>query len=422
MGVTNDNHPLVSIIVPARNEEAGLAACLGSLVGQTGIQFQIIVVDDDSADGTAEIARSFSGNRTQHVLNASPDEGVRGSTTHVTAASGHIGADALVRPDFSTNRVGEALQARPSVTVIPAPPLPENWTGKNNAMSAGAKIAKGKWLLFTDADTIHKPGSLARAVAEAEQHGAALLSYSPEQEARTFWEQAVMPVIFAELAATYPPKKVNDPASPIAAANGQYLLIAREAYDAVGGHTKIASDLLEDVAMARLVKRSGRKIFFRNAPDAVRTRMYRSFAQLREGWTKNLALLFPRPAWLAIGRLAEFVWALAILNMVRGIVLWNPPVGLPEHLDHSIRLWEIAVLLSVWVYWLRYYILRMRKAHFSWRATAVSLFGLPVFAYLLLRSKQTQSGSRVLWKGREYRSYEPKPQNLPVRSDIWIGR
>src|SRR5947207_4051428 len=99
-----------------------------------------------------------------------------------------------------------------------------------------------------------------------------------------------MPVIFAELASTYPPKKVNDPTSPIAAANGQYLLISREAYDAVGGHTKIAGDLLEDVAMARLVKSSGRKIFFRYGGDAVRTRMYRSFAQMKEGWTKYLAM------------------------------------------------------------------------------------------------------------------------------------
>ena len=144
-------------------------------------------------------------------------------------------------------------------------------------MSSGAKIARGKWLLFTDADTVHKPGSLAKAVTEAEEQKASLLSYSPEQEVHSFWEKAVMPMIFAELAATYPPKKVNDPTSPIAAANGQYLLISREAYDAVGGHTKIANDLLEDVAMARLVKCSGRKIFFRYGGDAVRTRMYRSF-------------------------------------------------------------------------------------------------------------------------------------------------
>ncbi len=224
--MTPDTNLVVSIIVPARNEEACLAACLESLVAQTGIAHEIIVVDDDSTDRTAEIARSF-----------------------------------------------------PGVELIPAGSLPDNWTGKNNAMSAGAKAAntKTKWLLFTDADTVHQPGSLVRAVAEAEQHGAALLSYSPAQEVHGFWEKAVMPVIFAELATTYPPQAVNDPASPIAAANGQYLMISREAYDAVGGHTTIAADLLEDVALARLVKRSGRRIFFRYAAEPWHSCARRSF-------------------------------------------------------------------------------------------------------------------------------------------------
>jgi glycosyltransferase involved in cell wall biosynthesis len=243
--MTSARVPVVSIIVPARNEEACLSHCLESLVSQAGIAFEIIVVDDASTDRTGEIARSF------------------------------------------------AARQESTVAVISAPPLPENWAGKNNAMAAGAKIAKGNWLLFTDADTYHKRGSLAHAVAEAEGEGAALLSYSPEQEVKTFWEKAVMPVIFAELAATYPPAEVRDPDSPIAAANGQYLLISRDAYDAVGGHAKIASDLLEDVAMAGLVKSSGRKIWFRYGGDAVRTRMYSTWPQMKEGWTKNLALGVP---------------------------------------------------------------------------------------------------------------------------------
>ncbi len=127
-----------------------------------------------------------------------------------------------------------------------------------------------------------------------------MLSYSPEQIAITFWEMAVLPVVFAELARQYPPSVVSDPASPIAAANGQFILIRREAYDAVGGHVAIAGEILEDVALARAVKRSGRKIRFRYAPDAVRTRMYRNYSQLRDGWTKNLALLFSNPGWLAV--------------------------------------------------------------------------------------------------------------------------
>src|SRR4030088_1712036 len=245
--------PTLSIIVPARNEEECLRACLDSLVAQTGVAFEVIVVDDHSSDCSREIALSF-----------------------------------------------------PGVRVIEAAPLPQGWTGKNNAVTCGAGVAQGEWLLFTDADTVHLPGSLARSLDEAKRNGAALLSYSPEQVVISVWEKAVMPVIFAELASKYSPSQVSDPNSAVAAANGQYILITREAYDAVGGHAAIAGTLLEDVALARAVKGSGRKILFRYGGDAVRTRMYRSFAQLREGWTKNLALLFPSPVRLALLRLTEF--------------------------------------------------------------------------------------------------------------------
>src|SRR5215475_11921581 len=158
--------PAVSVIVPARNEEASLGACLASLVAQTGVDFEVTVVDDGSTDRTRAIAMSF-----------------------------------------------------PIVQVVEPGPLPSGWTGKNNAMTVGAQRAHGEWLLFTDAD---------------------LLSYSPEQQVHGFWEKAVMPVIFAELARKYPPSKVSDFSSHIAAANGQYLLISRAVYDEIGGHAAVA--------------------------------------------------------------------------------------------------------------------------------------------------------------------------------------
>src|SRR4030088_2399186 len=144
-------HPTVSVIVPARNEEGCLRACLESLVAQTGVAFEIIVVDDHSTDRTREIALSF-----------------------------------------------------PGVRVVDAAPLPQGWTGKNNAVTCGARAANGEWLLFTDADTVHLPGSLARALAEARENGVELLSYSPEQIAVSFWEMTTLPPIFAELARRYP--------------------------------------------------------------------------------------------------------------------------------------------------------------------------------------------------------------------------
>jgi len=330
--------PTVSVIVPARNEEACLGACLESLTAQDGVAFEIIVVDDHSTDRTREIARSFSNQQ---------------------------------------------------VRVVEASPLPAGWTGKNNAVTAGSRAARGEWLLFTDADTIHLPGSLACSIEEAKRHDAAMLSYSPQQIVKTFSEKAVMPVIFAELAASYRPSEVSDPNSPAAAANGQYILITRAAYDAVGGHAAIAGSLLEDVALARAVKRSGRKIFFRYGSDAVQTRMYRSFSQLREGWTKNLALLFPSPARLAALRMLESVliaasFAIAVTTALRG------------HQQPAIVAGVVALILY------GVFIARIRRAHCSWDANTLALFGLPLFSYLLLRSKREHASGNVHWKGRSY--------------------
>jgi glycosyltransferase involved in cell wall biosynthesis len=254
--LTTKEGPAVSVIVPARNEEACLGACLDSLLAQTGVDFEIIVVDDQSNDRTREIATSRAG-----------------------------------------------------VQVIEAGPLGEGSSGKCNAAQSGADVAGGAWLLFTDADTVHLPGSLERGLREAREHQVALLSYSPAQEVHGLIESAVMPVIYAELAATYRPQDVCNPASEVAAANGQYLLITRAAYDAVGGHAAVSHTLLEDVALARAVKHSGRKLRFRFGGDAVRTRMYRNWRELREGWTKNLALLFPQTLRLAAIRGIEFLLA-----------------------------------------------------------------------------------------------------------------
>lgn len=309
--------PEVSIIVPARNEEVCLGDCLQSLVGQDGISYEIIVVDDQSTDRTRAIAESFA-----------------------------------------------------NVRVISPGLLPAGWTGKNNALTAGVKEARGEWLLFTDADTVHGAGSLARAVAEAKEQRADLLSYSPQQIVKTFWERAVMPVVFAELAAEYPPEKVRDQSSGVVAANGQYILARRQAYEAAGGHAGVGKEILEDVALARAFRAAGLRVYFRYGGDAVRARMYRTWGELREGWTKNLALLFPRTAWRAAWIAAW--WALA---------------------------WITLPLIVAMAFLYR----RVRSAKFA-RGTslAATAFGPPVFSYLLLRSRSAQKHGKVQWKGRAY--------------------
>ena len=248
----------LTVIVPARNEEDCLAACLQSLVSQSedvfelGRDWELIVVDDHSTDRTAEIARGFDG-----------------------------------------------------VTVIEAARLEPGWTGKNNALWTAARRARGRWLLFTDADTIHEPGNLRRALHEAARHKVGVLSYSPRQLASGLGQRSLMPLVFCELELAYPPAKVSDPAERIAAANGQFLLIAREAYRRLGGHAAVAGKILEDVELAVLAKRRGLGLRFRYADDAVATRMYRSTAAMIEGWTKNLALLFDNCLALALWRLLD---------------------------------------------------------------------------------------------------------------------
>jgi len=335
----------VSVIVPARNEEACLGACLQSLVAQEGVEYEVVMVDDGSRDRTRAIAHSFAG-----------------------------------------------------VQVVEAGPLPAGWSGKSNALAAGVRQARGAWLLFTDADTVHRPGSLARSLAEAREHGAALLSYSPAQEVHGFWEHAVMPLVFSDLARTYPPAKVNDPASPVAAANGQYLLVERQAYEAVGGHAAVARTLLEDLALAQTFKRAGYRLHFRHGGDAVRTRMYRGFGQMCEGWTKNLALLFPAVG-LAARRSLEFLWIAGGL----AAAMWAAARG------QTMLAALAAVAASMgWLKLLR----RVRRAHFGRAANLAAVAGLPVFALLLLRSAlYTRWRGKVVWKGRTYTSRPDPPRD-----------
>ncbi|HVZ17858.1 MAG TPA: glycosyltransferase [Terriglobales bacterium] len=334
--VSSDPAPVVSVIVPARNEEACIADCLRSLQEQTGIDYEIIVVNDNSTDCTREIARSLGG-----------------------------------------------------VKVIDAPPLPPGWAGKNHAVHVGAQAARGKWLLFTDADTIHRHHSLRHALREAEEYEVDLLSYSPKQEVHGLWERALMPVIFAELRRQYPPREVSRADSPVAAANGQYLFIKREVYEAIGGHAAIRDSLLEDVEIARRLKKAGYRMRFRYGRDALKTRMYRTFPQMWEGWTKNLALLFPSPGKLASTRAGEFLLSfVGLITFLMGLVFSNWIVAI------------IGALVSFPVTFLYFH--RIRKAHFGWINTIISPAGLPIFVLLLVNSRLHYKRNQVTWKGREY--------------------
>jgi glycosyltransferase involved in cell wall biosynthesis len=340
----------LSVIVPARNEEDCLGECLQSLVSQSeetfalGHDWELIVVDDHSTDRTAEIARGFA-----------------------------------------------------SVTLLEAGELEPDWTGKVNAVWTAARRARGRWLLFTDADTIHEPGNLRRAIHEAERYKVGMLSYSPRQIVRGLAQRSLMPLVFCELALAYPPAKVSDAAQRIAAANGQFLLVEREAYRRLGGHPSVAGKVLEDVELAFLAKRRKVGLRFRYADDAVAARMYRSTAAMIEGWTKNLKLLFNNALLLAVFRAVDF--ALLFGLPILAYKLWDARLG-AHGLEWLGAGWVLALL---WLRTLFRFYSRVAKSNFPFIDCALAPLGLPLFVVLLYRSWfQHCILKRVSWKGRSY--------------------
>jgi glycosyltransferase involved in cell wall biosynthesis len=360
------------VVIPARNEEANLERCLRSLVTLKGIPFAVFVVNDGSTDRTQAIAESFTRVRQCPFIGLNQD---------------------LV-----------------DVQVLSAPAeLPAGANGKVQAMIAGEGFARAafpeaEWLLFTDADTEHLPGSLAAAVAEATEAKADLLSYSPEQLLTGIRQQLVMPVVFGELAFDYSPRRVSDPDMPDAAANGQYLLVCAKSLPQVGGLAAVSHELLEDVALARLYKSKHKRILFRLGTGLVRTRMYNSWDDLRLGWTKNLALLFPEARALASRRRAEFFrlvlsagfalfWSLLVT--VRGVTTVD---------------WLVFVALgALWLYTFSnfaLFYLRISRAHFGVLPTLLAPMGLPLFASLLVTSAKAHEQGSVHWRGRDYATSE----------------
>ena len=331
--------------MPARNEEATIAAAVESLAVQPEIA-EIIVIDDQSIDGTAAALEQLSSSFNQ-------------------------------------------------LRVLETKGLPTGWVGKNYALSRGAAQATGDWLLFTDADGVHLPGSTGRALADAAESGADLVSYSPEQEMQTWWEKALIPFVYTRLGHKYSFAEVNHPGSPAAAANGQYLLIRREAYARIGGHAAVAGEVLEDVALARLAKLAGIRLHFASGNGIMRVRMYRTFGAMWQGWTKNL---YPLIGGMTGGT------SRAVGRELFRVIPWIPLLVLPLALVHP-----ICGILSVALLAGRHaaYAADLRRNRFP---AALALYYLPavaLYAAALLNSEWRYARGSVAWKGREY----------PVRRD-----
>lgn len=227
----------VSVIVPAKDEESNIAAALETLRVQDYPDLEILVVDDRSRDRTAEIVRA-------------------------------------------------AAAADPRIRLLQVRDLPPGWFGKPHAMHVGAAAARGEWLLFVDADCRQAPHSVRAGVAFAAAEGGDMLSLWPILEMHGFWENAAQPVAGSVLVAWFRPTRVNNPGSSAAFANGQYILIRKSVYEAVGGYAAVQNEVVEDIAIASCVKRSGHRLLNAVGSDLFTTRMYDQLGAMARGWTR----------------------------------------------------------------------------------------------------------------------------------------
>ncbi len=353
--ISPETAPLVSILVPARNEEAVIERCLHSLQAQDYPNYEIILLDDQSSDRTAEIARSAG---------------------------------------FSS----DSEQCR----LIAGQPLPEDWIGKPWACHQLYQAARGEWLLFTDADTAHAPFALSAAVGEAMDRRADLLTLWPEQETKTWSEKWVIPIIYVAAAGAiphwllrlgqiYPQVRTFLSAKQwrgMGAANGQYVLFSRKGYKTIGGHTAVKNHLVEDVSLGRTVAgktREGMILVNCDGTGVVKTRMYQNFPQLWEGFTKNAWPIFDGNfVFFCIGLTGQF-----LVFVGPFILLWFANFS-----------WLMILFQILLIYFLR--ILFSWRYQTSWLGTVCHPLGYILATAIAINSYVQSRRKGLTWKGRTY--------------------
>lgn len=335
--------PSVRVVVPARNEARSIEACVASLAAQHYPDFRIVVVDDRSSDGTAGLAAAVPRDRAQGV----------------------------------EVRAGE--------------PLPDGWFGKPWACWQGARDVGEDFLLFTDADTRHAPELLDRAVRALAEDDVAAVSLLGRQELGSFWERLVQPQIFLVLGLRYPrlARPLDRADAPDAIANGQYILVARAAYEAIGGHRAVRGEVVEDLRLAQLLTGGGHRLSIRGAGDDLSTRMYRSLGEIVEGWTKNFSVG---------ARQSASRWgAVALPGIVAfQLLMWVlPPLAL---VFPGLELgWAAGATLLALVTWVGVY----HRFEVSVGYALLFPLGALMVAAIAVRSG-LRGRRRIEWKGRRY--------------------
>jgi chlorobactene glucosyltransferase len=341
--------PLVSVVIPARNEARNIERCVRSVLATSYDRVEVIVVNDHSTDDTGAIARRLA-------------------------------------------------QQDPRLRVIDAPDLPPTWFGKQWACATGARAVGGDLLCFTDADTTHAPDLLPRAVNAMRSRKADLLTVAGYQQMHSFWERIIQPQLFALLSIRYGgTEHVSRAKRPVdAIANGQFILVQRDTYDAMGGHERVRDLVAEDMAMAQEWVRAGRRIALITGVNQLSTHMYAGYRELVAGWRKNI-FAGGRHAALG-GRLGRAAYpivlpAMPLFALAPVIVLLLGVLGI---VSGSWLVWSSVVFGVSAVYWgLLYAWLRQPV----WYAVLYPVGSVTLFVIAL---GAVRRGRRVEWKAREY--------------------
>lgn len=340
----------VTVIVPARDEAANIGRCLHSLLTQDypTQRLSVLVVDDHSADETAAIVR--------------------------------------------------AVAARdPRIALVPCPPLPPHWTGKSHACWIGAGLAApdSEWLCFLDADVWGEPGLLSSAVRAALAQRLDLLSLAPRQELKSFAERLIMPCELILLSFVQDLRQAQSRSGAEATATGQFMLIRRPAYEALGGHAAVCSAICEDLEFARRLKRSGRSVLLMGGDKVVSTRMYTGWRTLWPGLAKNLIDTLDGPAMtLTLAVVAvTLAWAAVAIPLVDAAAFAH---GLP---GAGIAL-VVALLASGGIFGLHIAATFYFRIPFCYGL--LFPLGYTVGALMAVDSVRRRLQGRVSWKGRIY--------------------
>ena len=346
--------PLISICIPARNEENNIRRCVQAALDQDYPNIEVIILDDRSTDATL-------------------------------------------------NQLKEIAARDSRLIPISGSDLPEGWAGKPHALYQASAAARGEWLCFVDADTFLTPQAISSCYVKALETKADLFTVMTEQILGSFWEKVVMPLVMTALSVGFSPRKVNDPSRRDAVANGQFILIKRSIYDLIGGHEKVKDQIVEDKAISEQVKWNGHRLVVADGMQVVRTRMYTSLPTMWEGWTKNIYLgLRGHTAMLLLGAFGASLALIAALFLP----VW-PLLGLAWYFNSGS--WTALAVcfeaLFVWGYLIYARAIIAKKMNISAWYSLTTPLGAGVFAAMMLTSAwKVLSGQGVTWRGRTYHS------------------